>query len=355
MNEKLVLIITSIAAFSLILLSILSFRKTKQNVGFAWLGFLFFSTALAFVSNLLIYLKSGSILLFHFVAIFNLSWGGYVVLIFNNLRNQQTKFFNWRLFLPSAAYLPFLFYSFVNSRYINEIVSGQFQKVSFVIASFYNLLIVAYSLSANILVLIREIREIKLSPQHRLRTEILIVLFLLQVLAFVPYIIKLDIIYIILYMPVFGQIFFIYAFLRLSPEKAITSRNPVIKGKYPGLNTSRKRKDELKNRLLELMSEKKPFLRENCTLQLVANELDESPNTISMIVNSHFNKSFPDFINSYRIKWAIDILQTENNNLTIEGIAFECGFGNRTSFYNAFKKGTGKLPSEYLKTKEGLN
>ena len=71
-----------------------------------------------------------------------------------------------------------------------------------------------------------------------------------------------------------------------------------------------------------------------------------------MIINSHFNKSFPDFINCYRIKRAIDLLKSENNRLTIEGVAFECGFGNRTSFYKAFKSETGKLPSEYLKTKD---
>jgi AraC-like DNA-binding protein len=352
MNEKLVLIITSVAAFSLILTSILSFRKAKENVGYFWLGMLFLSIVIAFVSNLLIFLKSGSVLLYHLSVILNLSWGAYLILMFTNLRNGQKRFFKWWLFLPSVAYLPFMFYSFVDPRYVNKIVSGQYQSISFAISSFYGFTIVAYSILANILVMIREIKERHLSPQHKIRAEIIVVVLALQLLAFVPYILKLDIVYVIMYMPVFGLVFFLYSFFRLSPGKAITFLNPVTKEKYTGLNTCMERKGELESKLLDLMNGKKPFLCEDCTLQLVANELNESPNTISMIVNSHFEKSFPDFINCYRVKWAIDILQSANNSLTIEGVAFECGFGNRTTFYKAFKKETGKLPSDYLKEKD---
>jgi YesN/AraC family two-component response regulator len=107
--------------------------------------------------------------------------------------------------------------------------------------------------------------------------------------------------------------------------------------------------EEVKDKILRLMTNKRPFLDENCSLQRVAQDLGELPNTISMIINSDINKSFSDFINGYRIQWAISLLKSDNHNYTIEGIAFECGFGNRTSFYKAFKKETGKLPSEYLK------
>jgi len=61
---------------------------------------------------------------------------------------------------------------------------------------------------------------------------------------------------------------------------------------------------------------------------------------------------FRDFINSYRIRHALTLLDDfEKKNLTIESVAYESGFNNRTSFYNAFKKQTDKLPSAYLKEK----
>lgn len=352
MNEKSVLIITSLATFSLTLISIFSFRKAKDNIAFLWLGLLFLSPAFSFVSNLLIYLKEGNTLLFHISMFLNLSWGGYLVLIFNNLRSKQNRYFNLWLFVPSVAYLPFMFYSFAYPQYVNEIVTGQYQSVSFIVSSFYNLLIVGYSIFANLLMMIREVKQRHLTPQHKVRAEILTVMLILQILAFVPFALKLDIVYVILYMPVFGQIFFLYVFFRLTPGKADSLLNPEVKKKYMGLNVSAERKNEVERKITELMKVKKPFLREDCTLQLIANELNESPNMISMVINSHFSKSLPDFINHYRIKMAIEILQSGNKNLTIEGVAYECGFGNRISFYKAFKKETGKTPSEYLKAKE---
>jgi hypothetical protein len=310
-----------VAAFSLTLISIISFRKAKEDIVFLWLGLLFFSPVVSFVSNLFVYLKQGNASLFHASLLFNLSWGGYLTLAINNLGNRQKRFFNRWLFLPSAAYLPFMFYSFINPQYVQEIVSNQLRGNSFLISCFYNFLLVAYSLSANILLLTREIRKVKFMSRYSIRREILTVILVLQLLAFVPFILNLDILYVILYMPVFGQILFLYIFFRLSPEEATRFFNPVKKDKYSGLTISEKRKDELKNKILDFMDKKKPFLREDCSLQLIAGEFNELPHTVSMIINSHFNRSFPDFINCYRVKRAIEILQSGNINLTIEGVA----------------------------------
>jgi len=91
-------------------------------------------------------------------------------------------------------------------------------------------------------------------------------------------------------------------------------------------------------------------LKIDFTLTEMAKELKVLPNQLSMIINSKLNCSFPDYVNSLRVRTAIELLDKANKqNLTIEAIAYESGFNNRTSFYKAFKKQTGKLPSEYLK------
>jgi len=38
------------------------------------------------------------------------------------------------------------------------------------------------------------------------------------------------------------------------------------------------------------------------------------------------------------------------NNLTIAGIAFECGFNSQATFQRTFKELTGQSPSEFRKT-----
>ncbi|MBK7215267.1 MAG: helix-turn-helix domain-containing protein [Bacteroidales bacterium] len=347
MDENLVLIISSLAAFSYTLISTLSFRKAKKDIVFLWLGLLFFSPFISFASNLLLYLKQGSSVMFHLSMIFNLSWGGYLVLFINSLGHKQKKTFNIWLFIPTMLYIPFLVYSIFDPQYVNEFVAVTMKGTSLIIYSVYNAILVGYSIVANIVLMILEIRKMKLSAVHKLRAELLIVSLILQLLAFLPYILRLDTIYLIMYMPVYGLIFFLYIFFRLSSSKA-NFLHPIMKEKYTGISISEEKRDEIKDRILNLMDQKRPFLDENCSLQRIANDLGESPNTISMVINADFNKSFSDFINSYRIQWSIELLQSGNLNFTIEGIAFECGFGNRTSFYQAFKKETGKLPKDYL-------
>lgn len=353
MNETLVLIISSLAAFSYTLISILSFRRAVKDIVFLWLGLIFFAPFLSFVSNLLIYLKMGNPVLLYLAMLFNLSWGAYLVLFINNLGNNQKKVFNRWLFLPSVVYIPFMVFSIINPEYVNEFVSGKMQGFYLSINSAYNGIMLSYSILANIILLFLTVRKWKLSAVNKLRTEILVVMLVLQLLAFVPYLLKLDTIYLIMYMPLYGLIFFIYAFLRISSGKA-NFILPIMKEKYTGIYITDSKKEELKDRILTLMAEKKPYLDENCSLQRIANELDELPNTVSMIINSYFDKSFSDFINSYRIQWSIELLQSGNHNYTIEGIAFECGFGNRTSFYQAFKKETGKLPKDYLNKRKSV-
>jgi YesN/AraC family two-component response regulator len=69
---------------------------------------------------------------------------------------------------------------------------------------------------------------------------------------------------------------------------------------------------------------------------------------------SHFSgMGFIDFINQKRIQYCIQKLDSgDGKNLKLEAIASECGYNNRNSFANAFKKFKGVLPSEY---KAGLD
>jgi len=101
----------------------------------------------------------------------------------------------------------------------------------------------------------------------------------------------------------------------------------------------------------KMIMEGQLFKNPKVTAPEIANRLGMPPHTFSTILNSHYGKRFPDFINTYRIQYVIkEFEKGANESMSIEGIASEAGFASRSAFYNAFKKTTGKTPSEYLRS-----
>lgn len=92
------------------------------------------------------------------------------------------------------------------------------------------------------------------------------------------------------------------------------------------------------------------YLNPELTLSRLAKELEIHPNTLSNIINEGLNKSFSDFINEYRIEAVIKRFEDPDYiNITLLGIAYDCGFNSKTTFNRVFKKTTGKTPLQYKK------
>jgi len=132
-------------------------------------------------------------------------------------------------------------------------------------------------------------------------------------------------------------------FLGKSVEKIL----PFVKYKKTGLSDALSL--EMKNKLIRIMETEKPYLNHELRLDDLSRLMNLSRNHTSQIVNEHFNLSFFDFINKYRVKDAKNLLMNnEINKLTMTQIAYDVGFNNRASFYKAFKKFTAYNPSAYL-------
>ncbi len=100
-----------------------------------------------------------------------------------------------------------------------------------------------------------------------------------------------------------------------------------------------------------LMSEAKIYRDANLSLETISGKLKISSNYLSQLVNKLSGKSFPDYINGFRIEDAKKKLKDPLFvNYTILSIALESGFNSKSTFYNAFKKTTGISPKEYRKT-----
>ncbi|NIM10420.1 MAG: helix-turn-helix domain-containing protein [Candidatus Aminicenantes bacterium] len=106
--------------------------------------------------------------------------------------------------------------------------------------------------------------------------------------------------------------------------------------------------EECIKKLTRLMENEKIYRDENISLQSLAEKLSISSHLLSQIINEKLNRNFPDYINSYRIEEAKEILKTpRGTKVKITIVAQEVGFNSMTAFYKAFKKYTNMTPNQY--------
>ncbi|GAB3907620.1 hypothetical protein GCM10028803_41680 [Larkinella knui] len=91
------------------------------------------------------------------------------------------------------------------------------------------------------------------------------------------------------------------------------------------------------------------YLDPELTVEKVGRHLQLPAKTISAVLNQHRGKSFNTFVNEYRVEEVKRRLNdAASSNLTLTGIAFECGFNSQATFQRTFKQMTGVSPKEYM-------
>lgn len=99
-------------------------------------------------------------------------------------------------------------------------------------------------------------------------------------------------------------------------------------------------------KLKQIMEAQKPFLKPSFSLPELAQLMNLSVHSVSQIVNDKLGKSFFEMTAEYRIEEAKKLLVNQPN-IKIEEIAEQVGYNSKSSFNTAFKKITGKTPSEF--------
>jgi len=84
-------------------------------------------------------------------------------------------------------------------------------------------------------------------------------------------------------------------------------------------------------------------------LDLLADKLNITKTYLSSYFKNKTGVNLSDYINNYRIKEAIDIL--ESTSMKVQDIGAMVGFPNTNTFIRLFKKYTGNAPGEYRKMK----
>ncbi|MGV3765052.1 MAG: helix-turn-helix domain-containing protein [Chitinophagaceae bacterium] len=111
-------------------------------------------------------------------------------------------------------------------------------------------------------------------------------------------------------------------------------------------------RQQVADKLLHAMELSKRYTDPDLTLEKLATALQLPRNQVSEVLNQHLEKTFYQFINEFRVKEVIRLLnRCKQQGITpnILSLAFEAGFNSKSSFNQYFKKHTGQTPSEYLK------
>lgn len=106
---------------------------------------------------------------------------------------------------------------------------------------------------------------------------------------------------------------------------------------------------EIAEKIEAYLLEYQPFLRRKYSLPELATDIGSNPVLTSKAINHVLETNFNDLMNQGRVRHFLRIAREEKrNHLTLWAIAQEAGFGNKVTFYKAFKKETGTTPKLYL-------
>ncbi|MFT6048118.1 MAG: AraC-like DNA-binding protein [Arenicella sp.] len=139
------------------------------------------------------------------------------------------------------------------------------------------------------------------------------------------------------------------------------TRSAVITGKISKKHIHTTHNDEvdadpeLAKRIKQHMLDHKPYLDHYLNLEELAKQLSMHPRALSVAIKNNFQANFYEFINSFRTKEAIRLLEDkENPNRTMIEIHGDSGFNSKATFNAIFKKTVGMTPTQYKKSKQAV-
>lgn len=107
---------------------------------------------------------------------------------------------------------------------------------------------------------------------------------------------------------------------------------------------------KLYTRILEVAESTSEIYSAGFSINDLAGMLGVPPRSISRAINVCHNTNFHTFINEYRIREVMRLMQEPSmSRHTIEYIAEQAGFRSRSSFSQLFKKMTGLTPTAFMK------
>ncbi|RKN79574.1 helix-turn-helix domain-containing protein [Ulvibacterium marinum] len=149
------------------------------------------------------------------------------------------------------------------------------------------------------------------------------------------------------------QAFFQYVILKdRIVLRGVIRNKRITKGKndqrgLPDLDRSQKEANTFKEIQTFILGEQH-YLDPYLSLESLSREMNTSTSSLSKLINTYSEGNFSDYINKFRVEEAKKLLShPDYDAYTIVAIGLECGFNSKSTFYTAFKKFTGKTPTQF--------
>lgn len=104
---------------------------------------------------------------------------------------------------------------------------------------------------------------------------------------------------------------------------------------------------ELFRRAEHLMNTDKAYRDPELSLDTLSEKLGTNRTYISNVINKYSGMSFSNYVNSFRIKEAAEILSDTSKEVVLKALYNKVGYNSQSSFYRAFQKETGCSPMVY--------
>lgn len=112
-------------------------------------------------------------------------------------------------------------------------------------------------------------------------------------------------------------------------------------------NTQMKSMSGMYERLEKLMKEDKLYRRSDITLQNISEQLGSNTAYVSNMINQFSGKTFPNYINSYRIHEVVEALSSKDSTASVKDIFTGAGFYSVATAYRVFQKEVGCTPNKF--------
>lgn len=102
-------------------------------------------------------------------------------------------------------------------------------------------------------------------------------------------------------------------------------------------------------RIESYMRSQKPYLRGDFSLDVISRRLNTTRNNVSVAINNCSGLNFRNYINTYRVEYAMELMR-RNPNMKKEEVAKLSGFNTLPTFNSSFRKHVNMTPGKYLYT-----